>query len=120
MNGFKTDLMPLGVAAIGIAAVFLGADILKKWAPGGAGNPVAADVVYENPALCVLFGKYCHEEASAGSTGPVPSPYPVAWTEDPTTYWAKARASGDTLQQACAARAPTAMQYDICMQTGWG
>jgi hypothetical protein len=111
----------IALAAVGVAALWVYNQNAERTKAGSAANPVPSDTYYVNPWLCALTGQFCYAKDSAGTTDTVPTdtPYQQAWTEDPTTYWMKAKKAGMALVDACKARAPTQMQYDLCMQAGW-
>jgi len=110
----------IALAGLGVAALWVYNQSAERTKAGSAANPVK-DAYYVNPFLCALTGKFCYADDSAGTTDTVPTttPYQEAWTEDPTTYWMKAKKAGLSLVEACKARAPTQMQYDLCIQAGW-
>jgi len=76
------------------------------------------DVVYVS-SLCMYLGLGCPEGYGDGAEPvPEPDPWPEEWTMSSEEYWAKAALSGQTLEEACRIRAPTQMQFDLCMATG--
>ena len=76
------------------------------------------DLKYNNVILCAMgFSRYC-PEGVGDTTLPEPDPWPEAWTMGSEEYWAKSALSGQSLEEACRIRAPTQMQFDLCMATG--
>jgi hypothetical protein len=69
--------------------------------------------------LCMYFGIGCPEGYGAAGVAPVADTWPAAWTMSSEDYWQGAAASGYTLEEACRIRAPTQMQFDLCMASGW-
>jgi len=121
----KLDPFPLIlVAGIG-ALIWMWPKEGSTITPVGGGNVAGSPCtgVSGLPGILCNLGRWTTggflDNAGTTDTVPTNTPYQAAWTEDPTTYWMKAKKAGLSLVEACKARAPTQMQYDLCLEAGW-